>query len=155
MLTKLRAARLAARSGAATVITSGRITDVLTMLRDGNEVGTYLQAGQEPLLARKQWLAGHLQMQGKLVLDEGAIRVLRDSGRSLLSVGVVDVQGNFSRGAAVACVDLQGQEIACGLVNYSAEETRRIMGRSSKEFESILGYVDESELIHRDNLVLV
>lgn len=155
MLTKLRAARLAARSGTATVITHGRTQNVLTNIYGGSDVGTYLQTGQAPLLARKQWLAGHLQLRGKLVLDDGAVKVLRDSGRSLLPVGVKNVEGSFIRGEAVACVDLQGREIARGLVNYSADETRKIMGRPSNELESVLGYVDEPELIHRDNLVLV
>ncbi len=154
MLTKLRAARLASRSGTATVITHGRTPEVLTQVRAGDEVGTYLQPGQVPLVARKQWLAGHLQLQGKLTLDDGAVKVLRDSGRSLLPVGVVAVEGNFKRGEAVACVDGQGKEIARGLVNYSSEETSKIMGRPSSELESVLGYVDEAELIHRDNLVL-
>ena len=155
MLTKLRAARLAARSGTATVIAHGRGDDVLTRLHQGEEVGTYLQPGQAPLLARKQWLAGHLQLRGKLVLDDGAVKVLRDAGRSLLPVGVTAVEGSFNRGEAVACVDPRGQEIARGLVNYSAEETLKIMGRPSSDMESVLGYVDEPELIHRDNLVLV
>ena len=155
MLTKLRAARLAARSGTATVIAHGRTRDVLTLLRNGSEVGTYLQPGKAPLVARKQWLAGHLQLKGKLVLDDGAVRVLRESGRSLLPVGVVAAEGSFKRGETVSCVDRRGQEIARGLVNYSADETLKIMGRPSTDLESILGYVDEPELIHRDNLVLV
>lgn len=159
MLTKLRAARLASRSGTATVITHGRSPDVLTQLHScdekGDEVGTYLQPGQAPLVARKQWLAGHLQLQGKLTLDDGAVKVLKENGRSLLPVGVVAVEGNFKRGEAVACVDDQGREIARGLVNYSSEEARKIMGCPSSELESVLGYVDEAELIHRDNLVLV
>jgi len=155
MLTKLRAARLASRSGTATVIAHGRTSEVLTQVRAGDEVGTYFEPGQAPLVARKQWLAGHLQLQGKLTLDDGAVKVLRDAGRSLLPVGVVAVEGNFKRGEAVACVDGQGQEIARGLVNYSSEESSRIMGCSSSELESVLGYVDEPELIHRDNLVLV
>lgn len=154
MLTKLRAARLAARSGTATVITHGRTSGVLTLLREGSDLGTYLHPGQAPLVARKRWLAGHLQLKGKLVLDDGAVRVLRESGRSLLPVGVTAVEGNFNRGEAVACVDSRGQEIARGLVNYNAEETRKIKGLPSSEVESILGYVDEPELIHRDNLVL-
>jgi glutamate 5-kinase len=105
-------------------------------------------------VARKQWLAGHLQLQGKLILDAGAVKVLKENGRSLLPVGVVAVEGNFKRGEAVACVDEQGQEIARGLVNYSSEESSKIMGRPSSELESVLGYVDEPELIHRDNLVI-
>ena len=155
MLTKLKAARLASRSGTATVITHGRTSDVLVQVRAGDEVGTYLQPGQAPLVARKQWLAGHLQLQGELTLDDGAVKVLRDSGRSLLPVGVAAVEGNFKRGEAVACVDSQGKEVARGLVNYSSEEISKIMGRPSSELESVLGYVDEPELIHRDNLVLV
>lgn len=155
MLTKLRAARLAARSGTATVIAHGRTKDILTLLRNGSEVGTYLQPGKAPLVARKQWLAGHLQLKGKLVLDDGAVRVLKESGRSLLPVGVVAAEGSFKRGETVSCVDGRGQEIARGLVNYSADETLKIMGRPSADLESILGYVDEPELIHRDNLVLV
>ncbi|MEE8379149.1 MAG: glutamate 5-kinase [Gammaproteobacteria bacterium] len=155
MLTKLRAARLASRSGTATVIAHGRTPEVLIQMRSGDEVGTYFEPGQAPLVARKQWLAGHLQLQGKLTLDDGAVKVLRDAGRSLLPVGVVAVEGNFKRGEAVACVNGQGQEIARGLVNYSSEESSKIMGCSSSELESVLGYVDEPELIHRDNLVLV
>ncbi len=154
MLTKLRAARLAARSGAGTVIAFGRETQVLERIADGEQIGTLLLPEQESLAARKQWLAGHLQLRGRLQLDAGAVKVLRESGRSLLSVGVVAVEGNFERGEAVACVDDVGREIARGLVNYSASEARQIQGRPSRELESILGYVGEPELIHRDNLVL-
>jgi glutamate 5-kinase len=155
MLTKLRAARLAARSGAATVIAHGRQADVLQAIAQGDSVGTFLTPDQEPILARKQWLAGHLQLKGQLVVDDGAAKVLRESGRSLLPVGVVEVRGSFERGEVVACVNGSGKEIARGLANYSADEARRIMGRSSQEIETVLGYVDEAELIHRDNLVLV
>ncbi|HFE32310.1 MAG TPA: glutamate 5-kinase [Gammaproteobacteria bacterium] len=155
MLTKLRAARLAARSGAGTVIAFGREPQVLERIADGERLGTLLLPEQETQAARKQWLAGHLQLRGRLVLDAGAVKVLRESGRSLLPVGVVAVEGEFDRGEAVACVDESGCEIARGLVNYDAAEARRILGRPSQELESILGYVGESELIHRDNLVLV
>jgi glutamate 5-kinase len=155
MLTKLRAARLAARSGAATVIAYGRDPGVLQTIAQGNAIGTFLTPDQEPLLARKQWLAGHLQLKGQLVVDDGAAKVLRESGRSLLPVGVVAVKGHFERGEVVACVNGAGLEIARGLVNYSANEARQVMGRSSQEIETVLGYVDEAELIHRDNLVLV
>ncbi|MGD8576055.1 MAG: glutamate 5-kinase [Thiohalophilus sp.] len=155
MKTKLRAARLAARSGASTLIASGREADVLTRLRNGEQLGSLLYAEQAPLAARKQWLAGHLQMRGRLELDEGAVKVLRESGRSLLAVGVKGVEGDFARGEMVACLDPQGQEIARGLVNYSADEVRRIMGRPSEAIESILGYIDEPELIHRDNMIMV
>ncbi|HHH47925.1 MAG TPA: glutamate 5-kinase [Gammaproteobacteria bacterium] len=154
MLTKLRAARLAARSGAGTVIAHGREAQVLERIADGGRLGTLLLPEQETQAARKQWLAGHLQLRGSLRLDAGAVKVLRESGRSLLPVGVVAVEGEFDRGEAVACVDESGREIARGLVNYDAAEARRIMGRPSRELESILGYVGEPELIHRDNLVL-
>lgn len=155
MQTKIRAARLAARSGAATVIASGRSDEVLQRLKAGESLGTLLTPSQGPDAARKRWLAGQLQAKGRLVLDAGAVRVLRESGRSLLAVGVKEVQGAFRRGEMVVCIDENGREFARGLVNYSAEEARRIMGRASGEIEQILGYVDEDELIHRDNLVLV
>ncbi|MCB1792214.1 MAG: glutamate 5-kinase [Gammaproteobacteria bacterium] len=155
MQTKLRAARLAARSGAATAIAYGRADAVLRRLHAGDDIGTLLTASQGRDAARKRWLAGQLQVKGRLVLDAGAVRVLRDSGRSLLAVGVRDVIGNFRRGEMVACVDEHGSECARGLVNYGADEARRIMGRPSAEIAAILGYLDEEELIHRDNLVLV
>ena len=155
MQTKLRAAGLAARSGTATAIACGREPDVLQRLKRGEQIGTLLTSSQQPEAARKRWLAGQLQAKGKLVLDAGAVRVLRESGRSLLAVGVRDVQGDFLRGEMVVCVDEQGREFARGLVNYSADEARRIKGRPSGDIEGILGYVDEDELVHRDNLVLL
>ena len=155
MQTKLRAARLAARSGARTLIASGRQPDILTALAAGEPHGTLLLPEQGPLVARKQWLAGHLQIRGRLFLDPGAVQVLRQSGSSLLTVGVNAVEGAFSRGEVVACIDPSGNEIARGLANYSADETRRLLGKPSHEIEAILGYVNEPELIHRDNLVLV
>ena len=155
MFTKLRAARLAGRSGAATVIAGGREEAVLTRLASGEHIGTLLLPGQEPEAARKRWLAGQLQVRGRLILDAGAVKVLRQSGRSLLAVGVRQVEGSFRRGELVACVDEQGREVARGLVNYSSDEARRIQGRPSSEIAATLGYVDEEELIHRDNLVLV
>ncbi|MDP3287732.1 MAG: glutamate 5-kinase, partial [Methyloversatilis sp.] len=151
--TKVRAARRAARSGADTVIASGRVQDVLLRLVRGEALGSYLKAGSSPLAARKQWLADHLQMVGTVTLDEGAARALRQ-GKSLLPVGVIDVQGQFERGAVVACRDAQGNELARGLINYSASETRRIARRASSEIEALLGYIDTEELIHRDNMVL-
>ncbi len=154
MLTKVRAARLAARSGAATVIAAGREAGALRRIRAGESVGTLFLPDQEPLAARKRWLAGHLQMRGRLVLDAGAVRVLREQGRSLLAVGVKAVEGDFQRGEMVACVDEEGGEVARGLVNYGAAETRRILGLPSGRFQEVLGYVDEPELIHRDNLML-
>jgi len=155
MITKIRAARLAARSGTATVIASGLHDGVLTRVAAGEAVGTLLVPNQEPDQARKRWLAGHLQVRGRLTLDEGAVRVLREQGRSLLAVGVRAVSGEFSRGEVVSCVDPAGKEVARGLVNYGAQETRRIMGQPSSRIAEILGYVDDAELIHRDNLVLV
>ena len=155
MVTKLRAARLAARSGTETVIASGRVQDVLAEITAGANVGTWLKTGKQPENARKQWLASMVQVQGSVELDDGAVKVLRDSGRSLLPVGVRGVHGEFSRGDMVSCRDSEGREIARGLANYSAGETRRIMGSASGEIESILGYQGEKELIHRDNLVLV
>jgi glutamate 5-kinase len=108
-----------------------------------------------PLAARKQWLADHLTVTGRLRLDAGAVKALARDGKSLLPIGVVDVSGTFVRGEVVACLDPAGSEIARGLVNYSSEEARRIMRRPSGEIEALLGYVDEPELIHRDNLVLL
>jgi len=110
---------------------------------------------QEPLAARKRWLAGHLQLRGRLMLDAGAAKVLCESGRSLLAVGVLAVEGDFMRGEMVACIDPAGKEIARGLVNYSVSEARKIMRQPSDRIEELLGYVDEPELIHRDNLILV
>ena len=155
MVTKVRAARLAARSGTSTVIAPGAGENVLTRISRGEKLGTLLTPVQGPEAARKRWLAGHLQVRGRLVLDKGAVRVLRESGRSLLSVGVKAVVGRFSRGEMVSCVDEQGREVARGLVNYNADEANRIKGISSTRIREILGYVDEEELIHRDNLVLV
>jgi glutamate 5-kinase len=155
MLTKVRAATLAARSGAGTLIVSGREQSVLNRIAEGEEIGTFLRPARERLAARKQWLAGRLQMRGRLRLDAGAVRVLRQSGSSLLPVGVVGVEGDFARGELVVCCGPDGKEIARGLVNYSADEARRIIGQPSERIESILGYVDEPELIHRDNLVVV
>lgn len=154
MITKVRAAGRAARSGTSTIVAPGRQAAVLDTIAAGDAIGTLFIPGQAPVAARKQWLASHMQLRGKLTVDDGAARVLRESGRSLLAVGVKSVDGDFSRGEVVACVDAQGREIARGLVNYAAEETRKIMGQPSERIEQILGYVDEPELIHRDNLVL-
>lgn len=155
MATKLRAARLAARSGTPTVIAPGARPGILAEIAAGDTVGTLLLPTQEPEAARKRWLAGQLQVRGRLVLDDGAVKVLRGSGRSLLAVGVKSVEGRFERGEMVACVAPDGSEVARGLVNYDSEETRRIQGKPSGEIAGILGYVDDKELIHRDNLVLV
>lgn len=155
MLTKVLAAKRAARSGAHTIIASGREPDVLARLAAGEAIGTHLEAEQVKTIARKQWLADHLRVGGRVTLDEGAIKALRQDGKSLLPIGVVAVEGSFERGDVVACVDGQGSEIARGLVNYTAAETARILRKPSSEIESILGYVDEAELIHRDNLILI
>lgn len=154
MQTKLVAAEKAARSGASTFIASGRDAGVLTRLRQGENLGTWLKPPTGRIAARKQWLAGQLVVKGRLHLDDGAARVLREQGRSLLPVGVAAVDGQFSRGELVACVDSGGREVARGLVNYTSEEAARIAGRPSREIEQVLGYVDEPELIHRDNMVL-
>jgi len=154
MITKIRAAQRAARSGAHTLIASGREPDALLRAAAGERIGTLLYASESPLAARKQWLADHLQLAGSLVLDEGAISALRGR-RSLLPIGVVAVTGEFGRGAAVACRDADGREIARGLVNYSSSEARRIARHPTQEIELLLGYIEEEELIHRDNLVLL
>jgi glutamate 5-kinase len=153
MITKVRAARRAARSGAHTLIVGGRESGALIRAANGDIVGTCLRARQTPLAARKQWLADHLRVCGSVQLDGGAVEALR-RGKSLLSIGVRAVHGDFERGAVIACLDDHGNEVARGLVNYPGDEARKIAGRPSQEIENILGYVDESELIHRDNLVL-
>jgi glutamate 5-kinase len=155
MLTKVLAAKRAARSGAGTVIASGREPDVLTRLAAGEPIGTELVADHPTLAARKQWLADHVQLAGRILLDAGAVRAVVREGKSLLPIGVVGVEGAFQRGEVVGCVDPEGREIARGLVNYDAQEALRIMRKPSSDIESILGYVDEPELIHRDNLVLL
>lgn len=155
MVTKVRAATLAARSGADTVIVGGRIDQVLTRLRNGELLGTLLLADQAPVAARKQWIAGHLQTQGELVLDAGAIKALRDGGRSLLPIGVIAANGRFQRGEVVACRDEQGQLVAKGLVNYSREQAIKILRTPTSALEAALGMVAEPEMIHRDNLVVL
>lgn len=155
MLTKILAAKRAARSGAHTVIASGREANVLVRLASGEAVGTHLRSEQAKMLAKKQWMADHLRVSGELHLDAGAVKVLLTDGKSLLPVGVIGVEGSFERGDVVACLDPQGQTVARGLVNYSSAETARILRQPSSEIASILGYVDEAELIHRDNLILL
>jgi len=155
MLTKILAAKRAARSGAHTIIASGREKDVLVRLAAGEAVGTHLRAEQIKTLAKKQWLADHLRVAGKVTLDDGAVKALREDGKSLLPIGIVAVQGSFERGEVVACINPDGIEIARGLVNYSSAETTRIMRQPSTAIAGILGYIDEVELIHRDNLILL
>ena len=154
MQTKLRAARLAARSGAFTVIVGGRIDNVLGRLREREALGTLLLPEQGRVAARKQWLASHLQTRGTLVIDDGAARVLRQGGRSLLPVGVTRITGEFRRGEMVACLDEQGKEVARGLVNYDAAAARLIAGQSSDRIMELLGFMTGEELIHRDNMVI-
>ena len=155
MITKVRAATLAARSGADTVIVGGRIDNVITRLRAGEVLGTMLLADKEPDAARKQWLAGHLQAHGELTLDAGAVKALRDSGRSLLPVGVIAASGRFERGQLVVCKDEQGVVVAKGLVNYSHKDAVRILRMPTAQIEQALGYIAEPEIIHRDNLVVL
>ena len=155
MLTKVLAAKRAARSGASTVIACGREEKMLTRLAAGEALGTALLADTVSLAARKQWLADHLQLAGRLTLDAGAVRALARDGKSLLPIGVTAVAGEFERGEIVGCFDPDGREIARGLANYSAQETARILRKPSSEIAAILGYVDEPELIHRDNMVLL
>jgi glutamate 5-kinase len=154
MYTKIIAAKRAARSGANTVIASGREENVLTRLAAGEAIGTQLTAGQSRMAARKQWLADHLQVRGTLSLDAGAVRAVAEQGTSLLPIGVAAVEGDFLRGEMVRCVGPDGNEIARGLVNYDAADARRIKRLPSSQIEATLGFVDEPELIHRDNLVL-
>ena len=155
MQTKLRASRLAARSGTHTVIVGGAIEQVLARLKSGERLGTLLVPEQEPQAARKQWLAGHLQTRGELVLDAGAVKALTRDHKSLLPVGVKAISGSFRRGEMVVCVDQDGREIARGLANYSAAESKKIIGRPTDYIEQALGYISEPELVHRDNLILV
>lgn len=155
MFTKIIAAKRAAKSGAATVIASGRESDVLVRLAKGEVIGTQLIAQTATLTARKQWMADHLQLRGRVVIDAGAVQKLRDEGKSLLPIGVVEVIGEFERGEVIACVAPDGKEIARGMTNYNSSDTRRIARKPSADIESLLGYIFEIELIHRDNLVVV
>ncbi|MEM7293756.1 MAG: glutamate 5-kinase [Pseudomonadota bacterium] len=154
MRTKLLAAQRAALSGTSTVIASGRLDNVLQRLRDGDALGTLLEASSEPLLARKQWLANQLKVSGQVTIDAGARRVLVENNRSLLAVGVVAVSGEFKRGELVSCIDTENREVARGLINYSADEVDLLKQQPSNRIEAILGYRNEPELIDRDNLVI-
>jgi glutamate 5-kinase len=154
MITKILAAKRAAKSGASTVIAWGRESDVLVRLASGEAIGTALIAPTQKMAARKQWMADHLQMRGAVVVDDGATAKLRDGGKSLLPIGVVEVTGEFHRGDVIAVRSLAGVEIARGLANYSSSEARLIARKPSSEFERLLGFTGEPEMIHRDNLVL-
>jgi glutamate 5-kinase len=155
MLTKILAAKRAATSGAHTIIAWGREDNVLTRLADGEAIGTQLVAQTAQLTARKQWMADHLQTAGRVVLDAGAVQKLTAEGKSLLSIGVIEVGGEFGRGDVITCTDQTGRAIARGISNYSSSDARRIMRHASAEIPAILGFVEEPELIHRDNLVLI
>jgi glutamate 5-kinase len=155
MLTKILAAKRAAYSGANTVIASGREPEVLTRLAAGEMIGTQLIARTPRLAARKKWMADHLQVRGRLVVDAGAAQKVTEEGKSLLPIGVVEVDGSFARGEVVACVDAEGREVARGLTNYSSAEAKLIARHPSNEIEALLGYMLEPELIHRDNLVVM
>jgi glutamate 5-kinase len=155
MLTKILAAKRAAKSGANTIIASGREPDVMVRLAAGECIGTELKASVQILSARKQWMADHLRVRGRLVLDDGAVKALQKEGKSLLPIGVRAVQGRFEPGDVVACLDKTGNECARGLVNYSSADTRRIMGKPSGDIATILGSMNEAELMHRDNLILI
>jgi glutamate 5-kinase len=154
MITKILAAKRAAGSGASTVIAWGREPDVLTRLSEGEAIGTMLIAQTQKQQARKQWMADHLQLRGAVVVDAGASKKLRDEGKSLLPIGIVLVEGDFSRGDVIAVRDPSGIEIARGLANYSSSEARLLCKKSSSEFENLLGYAGEPEMLHRDNMVL-
>jgi glutamate 5-kinase len=155
MLTKVLAAKRAARSGASTVIAWGREPDVLLRLVGGESIGTTLVAATAKLTARKQWMADHLQLRGALLVDAGAVRKLRQDGKSLLPVGVTAVIGEFHRGDVVAVRGPDGEELARGLANYGSAEARLIARRPSSDIERLLGYMAEPEMIHRDNMVLL
>ena len=155
MITKILAAKRAAGSGASTVIAWGREPEVLIRLAAGESIGTHLDARTPKLAARKQWMADHLQMRGSVTVDEGAVIKLRDEGKSLLPIGVVEVEGEFHRGDVIAVRRADGSVIARGLSNYSSSEARLIARKASTQIEAVLGYVYEPELIHRTNLILM
>ena len=155
MITKIIAAKRAAGSGASTVIAWGREPDVLLRLAQGESIGTLLVAQTAKKQARKQWMADHLQLRGAVVVDDGAAAKLRAEGKSLLPIGMTAVEGDFSRGDVIAVRDTVGSEIARGLANYASAEARLLCRKSSAEFQSLLGYMAEPEMVHRDNLVLM
>jgi glutamate 5-kinase len=154
MLTKILAAKRAARSGASTVIAWGREPDVLIRLAAGESIGTALIAPTQKMAARKQWMADHLQLRGAVIIDDGAVAKVRQQGKSLLPIGVIEVQGEFHRGDVIAVLATNGAELARGLANYGSSEARLIARKASREFETLLGFTGEPEMIHRDNMVL-
>ncbi len=154
MVTKLYAAEKAARSGAITIITNGRNEHSLSSILNGDKIGTWLFPVQEKIAARKQWIAGHAKIDSQIVVDAGAAKALKQTGSSLLPIGVKAIKGQFTQGDVVLVVDEQGNEIGRGMVHYDAQAAQKIIGLASDKIESILGYADEPELIHRDNLVV-
>jgi glutamate 5-kinase len=154
MITKILAAKRAAGSGASTVIAWGREPDALIRLCKGEPIGTLLVAQTQKQQARKQWMADHLQLRGAVTIDPGAASKLLAEGKSLLAIGMTQVEGDFSRGDVIAIRDVNGLEIARGLANYASAEARLICRKPSSEFEGLLGYIAESEFVHRDNLIL-
>jgi len=156
MYTKIKAAQRAALSGTTTVIANGSKKNILLQIeaQEGN-AGTWLTTENSPVTARKQWLAGHLKVKGKLTLDDGACVALKNSGKSLLPVGVKKCVGTFNRGEAVMCINTAGENVAIGLINYNSDEASKIIGKASGQIEAILGYIDDFELIHRDNLSII
>jgi len=156
MYTKIKAAQRAALSGTTTVIANGNKKNILLQIEAKEDnTGTWLTTENSPVAARKQWLAGHLKVKGTLTLDDGACVALKNSGKSLLPIGVKKCEGNFKRGEAVMCVNTTGENIAIGLINYNSDETGKIIGKASGQIEAILGYIDDFELIHRDNLSII
>ncbi len=155
MVTKILAARRAALSGAHTIIASGRRNNILDDLNKNQSIGTFLQSREVKLIARKKWLADNLKSKGKIFVDIGAENALIHKGKSLLVAGVTKVVGTFDRGEVIQCVNESGEEISKGLVNYNSEEVKKIIGVSSDKIESILGYVNESNLIHRNNMIIL
>jgi glutamate 5-kinase len=155
MQTKVSAAKLASRSGTHTVIVSGKVDNVITRLVRGEALGSFLEASEGHLAARKQWLAGHMRCAGALTLDDGAVEVLANRNASLLPIGVKAVSGIFNRGEVVACLAPDGSEVARGLVNYPSDECKQIIGKASRLIPEILGYQDDPELINRENLILM
>ena len=154
MRTKLKSAAIASKSATNTIIASGLQDSVLIKIAEGENIGTLLKANDESIGARKQWLANQSHLCGSVTLDPGAIKALKENGKSLLPVGIKSITGNFKRGEIIACMDENGNEIARGLSNYDAVQSRQLMGKSTQEIKELLGQIEEEELIHRDNLVL-
>jgi len=155
MYTKILAARRASLSGTHTIIANGKNRKVFSNLLNDSVSGTFIQSEERQLDARKKWLAGQLKSKGTLIIDDGATNAIVNSGKSLLSVGITDVKGKFDRGDLVQCISSSGQEVAKGLINYSSSEVGKVLGQPSDKMESLLGYVNESSVIHRNNLVVL